>query len=62
MKEDPRCSFCGRDDEHVRFLAKGVSGGLICDVCCLKAFLIFLKAHLQAVVKPSWRRRRPTAS
>lgn len=39
------CSFCGKDGDHVRFLAAGVSGK-ICDVCCRKAFLIFVKAYL----------------
>ena len=39
------CSFCGKDANHVRFLAAGVDGK-ICDVCCLKAFLIFVKAYL----------------
>jgi hypothetical protein len=42
------CSFCGKDGEHVRFLTAGVWGGMICDVCCLKAFLIFVKAHFMA--------------
>jgi hypothetical protein len=41
------CSFCGRDANHVRFLSAGVAGGLICDACCFKAFLIFVKAWLQ---------------
>jgi hypothetical protein len=41
-----QCSFCGRDNDHVRFLAAGVAGGKICDVCCFKAFLIFVKAWL----------------
>jgi hypothetical protein len=27
-------------------LTAGVSGGMICDVCCVKAFLIFIKAHV----------------
>ena len=39
------CSFCGKDGNHVRFLAAGVAGK-ICDACCLKAFFIFLKAYL----------------
>jgi hypothetical protein len=43
-----RCSFCGKDADHVRFLSAGVAGGTICDVCCLKALLIFLKAHVTA--------------
>ena len=41
-----RCSFCGKDANHVRFLSAGVAGGKICDVCCWKALLIFLKAYL----------------
>jgi hypothetical protein len=41
-----RCSFCGRDANHVRFLSAGVAGGTICDVCCFKALLIFVKAWL----------------
>ena len=44
-----RCSFCGKDADYVRFLTAGVSGGMICDVCCLKAFFIFLKAHITSV-------------
>ena len=40
------CSFCGKDDSHVRFLAAGVAGGKICDVCCFKSVLIFAKAWL----------------
>src|SRR5260221_14292311 len=32
------CSFCGMDADHVRFLTAGISGGMICDVCCLEAF------------------------
>jgi len=40
------CSFCGRDDDHVRFLVGGVAGGKICDACCWKALAIFLKAYL----------------
>jgi hypothetical protein len=43
------CSFCGKDANHVRFLTAGVSGGMICDVCCVKAFFIFLKAHVTSV-------------
>ena len=39
------CSFCGKDGDRVRFLAAGVSAK-ICDACCLKAFLIFVKAYL----------------
>jgi hypothetical protein len=41
-----RCSFCGRDAEHVRFLAAGVAGGRICGGCCWRALFIFLKARL----------------
>ena len=40
------CSFCGKDADHVRFLSAGVAGGKICDVCCLKALWIFVKAYL----------------
>ena len=36
----------GKDGDHVRFLAAGVAGGKICDVCCLKGVLIFVKAYL----------------
>ena len=39
------CSFCGKDGNHVRFLAAGVAAK-ICDACCLKAFFIFVKAYL----------------
>jgi ClpX C4-type zinc finger protein len=42
-----RCSFCGKDANHVRFLAAGVAGGKICDVCCWKALRIFLPAYLK---------------
>jgi hypothetical protein len=41
-----RCSFCGRDGNHVRFLAAGIAG-TICNACCLKAFLIFLGAYVR---------------
>ena len=44
------CSFCGKDSDHVRFLTAGVSGGTICDVCCLKALLIFLKAQVSSAL------------
>ena len=40
------CSFCGKDGDHVRFLTAGVAGGKICDACCLKAFVIFVKAYV----------------
>jgi hypothetical protein len=40
------CSFCGKDANHVRFLAAGVAGK-ICDACCFKAFLIFVKAWIR---------------
>ncbi len=40
------CSFCGKDADHVRFLAAGVAGGRICDGCCWRALLIFVKARL----------------
>ena len=39
------CSFCGKDGNHVRFLAAGVAGK-ICDACCLRAFVIFVRAYL----------------
>jgi hypothetical protein len=42
------CSFCGKDADHVRFLTAGVSGGMICDVCCVKACFIFMKAFMKA--------------
>ena len=41
------CSFCGKDGNHVRFLAAGIAGK-ICEACCLKAFLIVVKAYLTA--------------
>jgi hypothetical protein len=44
------CSFCGMDADHVRFLTAGISGGMICDVCCLKALFIFLKAHIRSAL------------
>ena len=40
------CSFCGRDANHVRFLTAGLAGGKICDACCFKALLIFVRAWL----------------
>jgi hypothetical protein len=43
------CSFCGRDADHVRFLAAGVAGGMICDRCNFRSLGIFLKAHLASV-------------
>jgi hypothetical protein len=43
------CSFCGKDPDHVRFLTAGVAGGMICNVCCAKAFLIFLRASFTSV-------------
>ncbi len=45
------CSFCGQDVEQVRFLSAGVAGGMICDVCCLKAGLIFVKAQFRRVFR-----------
>ncbi len=44
------CSFCGKDADHVRFLTAGVAGGMICDVCGLKAFLIFARAYVMSAV------------
>jgi ClpX C4-type zinc finger protein len=45
--ERPRlcCSFCGKDDGEVRFLAAGKSG-MICNACCAAAALIFLRAYI----------------
>jgi hypothetical protein len=51
--KDLRCSFCARDAEHVRFLSEGVAGGMICDMCCLKAFFIFAKAHITSLFRPA---------
>jgi len=45
------CSFCGKDGEHVRFLAAGVFGGMICDRCCVIAMVIFVKARIAAVFR-----------
>ena len=45
------CSFCGKDAEYVRFLTSGVFGVMICDRCCLRAAMIFLKAHLAAALR-----------
>lgn len=47
-----RCSFCGRDADAVRFMSAGVAGGKICDTCCFKALLIFVRAWLT----PRWAR------
>jgi hypothetical protein len=44
------CSFCGKDADHVRFLSAGVAGGMICDACCLKACLIFVKARITSAL------------
>lgn len=40
------CSMCGRDANQVRFLAAGIAGK-ICDACCFKAFLIFVRAYVR---------------
>jgi hypothetical protein len=45
------CSFCGKDGNHVRFLAAGVFGGMICDRCCLTAMLIFVKARIASTFR-----------
>lgn len=45
-----QCSFCGKDANHVRFLAAGVAGGMICDRCNLKSLGIFLKARIASVL------------
>lgn len=45
------CSFCGKDAAHVRLLASGVFGGLICDKCCLATVLVFLKARIASVFR-----------
>jgi hypothetical protein len=41
-----RCSMCGRDANHVRFLAAGLAGGKICNACSFKACAIFLRAFV----------------
>jgi hypothetical protein len=46
-----QCSFCGKDAVDVRFLTAGVFGGMICDRCCVKALLIFVRAHLVSAFK-----------
>ncbi|PYQ48725.1 MAG: hypothetical protein DMF78_20530 [Acidobacteria bacterium] len=45
------CSFCGKDADHVRFLAAGVFGGMICDRCSLAALLIFVKARIASTFR-----------
>ena len=40
-----RCSFCGKDDSEVRFLAAGKSG-MICNACCAAAAVIFLRGYI----------------
>ena len=50
---DLRCAFCGKDADHVRFLSAGVAGGMICDVCCVKALFIFVKAHVTSLLWPT---------
>jgi len=44
------CSFCGKNADHVRFLTAGISGGMICDVCCVKACFIFMKAYITSAL------------
>jgi hypothetical protein len=46
-----RCSFCGKDANHVRFLAAGVAGGKICNRCNLMALGIFLRAQMAASLR-----------
>jgi ClpX C4-type zinc finger protein len=46
-----RCSFCGKDADHVRFLVAGVAGGMICDRCNLTSLGIFLKARLASALR-----------
>jgi ClpX C4-type zinc finger protein len=48
---DRHCSFCGKDADHARFLTAGVAGGMICDMCWLKAFFIFAKAHIASAFR-----------
>src|SRR5437667_9726170 len=55
------CSFCGRDGDHVRFLASGVFGGTTCDRCCLQASIIFLGAHLRSALRMTGIRRNEGA-
>jgi hypothetical protein len=43
-----RCSFCGKDGDHVRFLAAGAAGGMICDRCNLHSLAIFARAYVTA--------------
>ncbi|MBV9017839.1 MAG: hypothetical protein JO058_19490 [Alphaproteobacteria bacterium] len=43
------CSFCGKSETQVRFLAAGKSGGMICNTCCLKSVFIFLRAYAASV-------------
>jgi hypothetical protein len=43
----PALLVCGKDANHVRFLAAGVAGGKICDACCCQALLIFRPAYLK---------------
>jgi len=50
------CSLCGRDGDHVRFLAAGVAGK-ICDACCFQACWIFVRAY----IRHPWGVRRTTA-
>ena len=44
------CSFCGKDADHVRFLAAGAAGGMICDRCNLMSLGIFLKARIASAL------------
>ena len=48
-----QCSFCGKDAGHVRFLAAGVHGGMICDRCCLIALWIFVRAGFASALRLS---------
>lgn len=45
------CSFCGKDADHVRFLAAGASGDAICERCAVVAFFIMVKAYASGVLR-----------
>lgn len=46
MKNNRKCSFCGRSEEEVNFLISGVSGN-ICDMCAMQAAKIVEDTHAE---------------
>lgn len=46
MKNNRKCSFCGRNEDEVNFLISGVSGN-ICDMCAIQAAKIVEDTHAE---------------